>query len=210
MATKLALFNGALRLCKERRLAALTDNIEARHLLDDAYGDGSTNGSVRRCLELGQWTFAMRAQEITYSPSVEPDFGYRRGFDQPTDMVAVSAICSDEYFKSPLLEYADERNYWFADLDTIYVRFVSNHATYGADLSLWPQTFADLVEADLASQIVGNLTGADISAVSVVYKERLSVARSKDAMRKPTAFMPSGSWAGARRGGQPRMRYSLP
>ena len=43
MATsKLTLFNDALRLCRERKLVALTDNREARHLLDAAWADGST------------------------------------------------------------------------------------------------------------------------------------------------------------------------
>lgn len=209
MTTKLGLYNGALRLCKERKLASLSENREPRRLLDEAYGDGSTTGAVKACLQMGQWTFAMRTIKLDYSPSVEPDFGYRKAFDQPVDMVRVSAVCSDEYFKYPLLEYADERAFWFADLDTIYVRYVSNDASYGADLSLWPESFVKLVEAYLAQEIVGNLTGADSQNVARVYKDSKTNALSQDAMNKPTAFTPSGSWSSARRGGSSnRSRWS--
>lgn len=201
MATKLGLYSDALRLCGERKLASLSEDRKPRHLLDDAWGDGSTNGSVRRCLERGQWKHALRSIMLDYSPSIEPDFGYRYAFDQPEDMVKVAAVCSDEYFNSPLLAYADERHYWYADLDTIYVRYVSNDASYGADLSLWPQIFADLVAADLADQIVGDLTGADSQKVAKELEKRLRQAQSDDAMRGPTAFPPMGGWASARLGG---------
>lgn len=200
MTTKLGLYNGALRLCKERKLASLTENREPRRLLDDAYGDGSTEGVVKLCLELGQWTFAMRTQRLDYSPSVEPDFGYRRAFDQPTDMVDICAVCSDEYLTQPLIRYTDERHYWYCDLDTIYISYVSNHASYGADLSLWPETFAKFVEAQLATEIVGNLTGADSQAVAKALKDAKRDAMSGDAMRKPTRFPPEGSWNASRRG----------
>lgn len=197
-ATKLGLYNGALRLCRERKLLSLTENREPRRLLDDAYGDGSTDGAVKACLQMGQWTFAMRSIMLDYSPSVEPDFGYRRAFDQPVDMIRVSAVCSDEYFNCPLTRYADERQFWYADLDTIYVRYVSNHADYGADLSLWPESFVKLVEAYLAKEIVGNLTGDESKAVEKAYKDSRKEALSLDAQNKPTAFMPRGSWVSAR------------
>ena len=200
MATKLGVFNGALRLCKERKLASLTENREPRRLLDDAWGDGSTVGAVRVCLEMGQWTFATKGIRLDYDPSIEPDFGFRKVFDQPSDMVRPVAICEDEYFQQPLLRYSDERRYWFADLDTIYVKYVSNASDYGADLSLWPENFTRLVEAYLAREIVGNLTGADSEKVEKAWEEAKKDSRSFDAMNKPTAFPPEGSWSASRRG----------
>lgn len=201
-ATQLRLYNKALRLCKERKLASLSENREPRRLLDEAWGDGQTNGSVRRCLELGQWAHATRSVMIDYSPSVTPSFGYRYAFDQPTDMVKVSAVCSDEYFSTPLLRYVDEGDYWYADLQTIYVRYTSNGATFGTDLSRWSESFSDLVAADLAFEIVGNLTQGDnmVGVIDKIRTRALTRARSDDAMNKPTAFMPTGSWVNARRG----------
>lgn len=201
-ATKLDLYNGALRLCKTRKLSTLTDNTESRRLLDAAYGDGSTNGAVKFCLESGFWSFATRTGQIDYTPSVEPDFGYRYAFIQPSDMVRPVAICQDEYFTQPLTQYHDERHYWYCDLQTIYVRWVSNGASYGADLSLWTEMFSDFVEAYLASEIVFNLTqDKDVLAyVEKKFEAAKKEARSLDAMNKPTQTFPMGNWVGARIG----------
>jgi hypothetical protein len=201
-ATKLGLYNGALRVLRERKLASLTENREPRRLLDDAWGDGSTNGVVRYCLEMGQWTFATRTVEIDYSPSVTPSFGYDYAFDQPTDLVRTIGVFCDEDCSTPLLQYADERRYWYAYLQTMYVKYVSNHASYGADLSLWPENFSKIVEARLALEIAGNLTqGTDkVTLADRHWKEAKKEARSFDAMNKPTAFFPEGAWSQSRRG----------
>lgn len=203
MTTKLDLFNSALRLCKQRKLASLSDNSEARRLLDDAWGDGQTTGAVKYCLELGQWSFAMRTAMVDYSPSVEPDFGYRYAFDQPADLVRIAAVCQDEFFKVPLLEYTDERGYWYASIPTIYVRWVSNDPDYGADLSLWPESFGKVVSAYLAMEIVGNLTqGENEKLVAAkAFKEAVRLAKGKDGMNNPTRYAPQGSWSRARYGG---------
>jgi hypothetical protein len=202
MTDRLSLYNGALRLCKERRLASLTENRHPRRLLDDAWGDGATSGSVARCLEAGQWTFATRTGQIEATPDIAPDFGYRNAFTQPEDMVRPVAVCQDEFFKDPLLEYSDERGIWYATVSTIYVKWVSNHATYGADLSLWPQSFVDLVEADLAMEIVYALTESADTRASVerAHGKALKKAASITAMNKPTAYPPEGGWNRARRG----------
>lgn len=202
MATKLSLYNGALRIVKERKLASLSENREPRRLLDDAWGDGSTTGAVKYCLEMGQWTFATRTVQADYSPSVEPDFGYRYAFDQPVDMVRPTGIFCDAYCQQPLLQYSDERRYWYADLPTIYVSYVSNGADYGADLSLWPESFSKLVEAYLAKEIAGNLTQGDgkVQLAEKHWQAAKLDAKSIDAMNKPTRFTPQGSWGRSRRG----------
>jgi hypothetical protein len=199
MADKLSIYNGALRLCKTRKLASLTDNSEPRRLLDAAWDSG---GAVRHCLETGQWSFATRAVQIDHTPSIEPDFGYRHAFIQPGDMVRPVAICEDAYFANPLLRYSDERKHWFCDLETIYVRYVSDDPTYGGDLSVWSSHFEKMVEAYLATEIVGNLTHDKdiIGYVNGVYEEQKKQARALDAMNKPTVFLPEGTWLGARRG----------
>lgn len=203
MATsRLALYNGALRILKERKLASLTEAREPRRLLDDAWGDGSTTGAVRLCLETGQWTFATRTVQIDYSPSVTPSFGYPYAFDQPADLVRTVGVFSDAECTAPLLQYVDERRYWYANLQTLYIKYVSNHAAYGADLSLWPENFAKLVEARLALEIAGNLTQGDdkIALADRAWKIAKREARSFDAMNKPTAFAPEGGWNASRRG----------
>ena len=204
MTTQLGLYNGALRIVKERKLADLTERCESRYLLDDAWGEGPTgDGAVKFCLEQGQWTFATRTVQSDYSPSIEPDFGHRYAFDQPEDMVDVCGIYQDSGLQIPLTSYRDERHFWFADQPTIYVSYVSNHEDYGGDMSLWPETFKKLVEAFLATEIAANLTqGNDrIALADRAYSKALLEARSGDAMRKPTKFPPVGSWVSARYGG---------
>ena len=202
MATQLGLFNGALRLLKERKLASLSENREPRRLLDDAWGDGQTEGAVKYCLQLGQWTFATRTVQADYSPSVEPPFGYRYAFDQPEDLVRVCGIFCDPECAIPLLKYTDERHFWYADQATIYVSYVSNGLDYGADLSLWPETFAKMVEAFLATEIAGNLSQSEtlIQLAAQAFKQTRLEAASLDAANKPTKFMPQGSWTRARHG----------
>ena len=202
MTTRLSLYGGALRLLGQRKLASLTENTPARHYLDDAWN----GGALDYCLESGQWKFAMRSVMLTYSPSVAPDFGYTYAFDKPTDHLRLGGV-----FGSPgmtaddaLLEYREEAGFWFANLDTIYVRYVSNDAAFGADMSLWPASFTKFVEAHLASEIAMSLTndeGKLGNMLTMRDKRFLPEALSRDAMQDPPKFAPMSGWTRARMGG---------
>ena len=202
--TRLTLYNGALRLIGERKLASLTENREPRRVLDDAWDDGA----VRFCLEQGLWNCAMRTIRIDYDPSVDPGFGYRFAFDKPEDWVRTAGVAEDEYFNAPLTRYTDEAGYWYSDLQTLYVRFVSDHASYGGDLSLWPQTLVKYVQGHLAEEICERITqhAEKLDGIQKKTKKRLTNARSKDAMNEGASFMPQGSWSAARQGGWRRDR----
>lgn len=202
MTSQLTLYNGALRIIKERKLASLSEDREAKRLLDDAYVDGRTEGAVKFCLEQGQWAHARRTAQIDYDPNYTADFGYRYAFGIPDDFVKPVSICTDPYLEIPLLHYTDETNFWYADLQTIYVCYVSNGVTYGGDMSRWPQSFVDLVESRLALEVAPNLTNGDrmIQWAQAAYDKALIEARSANAMRQPTRFLPPGSWVAARFG----------
>lgn len=202
MSTKLQIFNGALRMCGERKLASLSENREPRRLLDDEWADNA----VDYCLGSGQWKFAKRSVEIASSTSVEPGFGYSKAFVIPSDMIRTTALCSDPYQQSPLLRYSQEQGYWFADADPIYVSYVSNDGNYGGDMSLWPPEFVLFVEAYLAGKIVTRLTQDLEQRKQTLGLERkyLLEAKSSDAMEGPTAFPPPGRWVATRAGGRTR------
>lgn len=204
MATQLSLYNEALRLIGERRLASITENREPRRVLDDVWNDGAVN----YCLEQGQWNFAMRAVEISKSTTTIPAFGYTNAFDKPNDHIRTAGVAEDEYFNVPLTRVLEEVGFWFADIDPIYVRYVSNSANYGNDLTRWPQTFSKFVAAFLASEAVLTLTQDDgkHKTMIAIMQRRLTDARSKDAMAEATAFPPQGSWSSARHGGASRDR----
>lgn len=192
MADQLSIYNGALLICGEGFLANLTEEREPRRLLDFVWSD---NG-VKECLEAGQWNFAMRSSQIDYDPAVEPEWGFSRAYSKPTDWVLTSAVCSDEFFRSPLLRYVDEAGYWYGDLDTIYVRYVSSSITYGMNMGNWPEAFTKFVQAHFASRIVMRLSSSepDHERVRKIKDRQLLEARNRSAMTGPTAFSARGNW----------------
>lgn len=199
-ADKLSLYNDALTLCGERMLASLTENREPRRLLDQAWAAGA----VDFCLETGQWNFAVNSIKLVYSPSVEPPWGYRRAFDKPTDYIRTMGVASDEYFKNPLVRYVDEADFWFADLDELYIRYVSNLPEYGMNMGRWPVSFSEMVSSYLAMKIVTRVTQdvAKRAMVAADYKARRLEAKSNDAMNEPTTFPPTGTWVRSRMAGR--------
>lgn len=197
MATKLQLYNTALRYCKERKIANLNESREPRRLLDDVW----ESGGVDDCLEEGMWKFATRSLRMDYDTTIEPEFGLRRAFSKPDDWVITVAVCSDEYYNVPLTHYLHENNYWYADIDQIYVRYVSNNTSYGYDLSLWPASFMRYVAAYFASEIVGKLSGGNTETIDDVEKiltKNKRKAKGKDAWNQPAQFPAPGSWVTSR------------
>lgn len=194
--SRILLYNEALRMCGERKLASLTENREPRRLLDEVWAEGG----VRSCLEAGQWNFAMRAVQLDYDTDVEPQFGYQYAFSKADDWVRTAGVCTDERLSNPLMNYKDEVGYWYADLTPIYVRYVSDDAAFGSDMSKWPGTFSGYAAAYFASKIVFKLT-SDKEKVLLVKRELRDAKRdalNKDAMNDPTAFPARGSWSRAR------------
>ncbi len=201
-ANKLSIYNGALLFIGERQLSALTDGVESRRLLDGVWDrDG-----IDTVLEHGQWNFAMRSAKYEYSPSITPAFGYSRAFEKPSDLIRVCAVCSDEFFTTPLLHYIDEAGYWFSDIDEIYVKIVSNDGSYGTDYSLWPPSFKRYVESWFGSEIIWKLTQNKTSTEKAIAgsDKLLTKALSKDAMNDPTRFKPPGRFRTARGSGRNR------
>jgi len=202
MATsRLAIYNGALARIGKRTITSLTVNEEGRRLLDDVWNDGG----VQFCLEQGLWKFAMRTQMLDYDTAITPEFGYRRSFGKASDWIATAAVCSDEYFTQPLLRYQDEQRAIFADLDRIYVRFVSNHNDWGMNLSNWPASFTEYVKTYFASRIVLKATGDKELALAMtkaggLVDQALLTAKNNDAQLDPPKFPPPSSWINARRG----------
>lgn len=198
MSTRLQLYNQALRYCGEGPLSSLTENREPRRLLDQVWDDGA----VDACLERAQWKFAIRTVRQDYDPSVTPDFGFSRAFQQPDDFIILSAISADEYFNEPLTRFESEAGFWYAEQDTIYVRYVSNDSAYGGDTSNWSAAFSDYFACYLAENIVMRLT-SDPRRQEVVMNQcskLLREAKSIDAIQGPTRFPPPGSWHKARWG----------
>lgn len=195
-ASRLSIYNDALLLCGERALNTLTENREPRYLLDQVWN----NNGVDACLEEGQWFFAMRTVQLDYDPNIQPPFGFARAFDKPTDWILTSAVCSDEFFREPLLRYSDEAAYWYSDLDTIYIKYVSNDIGFGGNLGEWPRSFTEFVAAHFAFKIVTKISNDDdrLTRIIKIRKQMLLEAKSKGLMAEPTKFPAQGTWSRAR------------
>lgn len=200
-ANRLALYNGALALIGQGSLASLTESVESRRLLDEVWTRG--NGAVRAILEQGLWNFAMRSMKLDYDTDVTPDFGFRRAHSKPSDWVRTAAVCSDEYFYHGLTqrECNDERGYWWSDLDELYVRYVSDDSSYGADLSLWPESVNLLMHAYLAREIAPRLCATEREAMKKHFKAQRKEARATDAMNEGAGIPMPGRWVQARHAG---------
>lgn len=196
MASKLGQYNAALLILGERKLASLTENREPRRALDDAYDD-----ACDYCLEQGFWNFAMRAIQADSSASVTPVFGYKYAFAKPSDFIRTYQLGATATFEPPLMDIVDEPNFWYANVDPLYAKYVSDHPSYGMDLSLWSASFADYHATRLALKTCKRITGAlpDDKLVAAE-KKALAIARSTDAMDEPARFPPRNTWSLSRRG----------
>ena len=212
-ASQLGVYNGALRLLADRKLATLSDGNEPRRLLDDIWADDP----ITWCLEQTGWNFATKSvlfngtQQTAQSgvgPPV-PNFtaqivGFRYFFAKPSDWCYTQAVCSDPYFRGPLtaLQYTDQEGQWTSDLLQIYVRFVSNDSTHGKSFSLWPVSFYETVKAKAAYELCNKLTRdeAERKWFADYLMKCLVTARGKDATTNGEQFPPIGTWAGSRSG----------
>lgn len=197
MTSKLQIYNDALLVLGERRINSLNDRSPSRLELDAAYDQ-----TIAFVLEDGYWNFAMRSVLIDPTPSLEPSFGYSHGFQKPEDWVRTHSFSASENFDPPLLDVRDENGIWYAHVDPLYLRYVSNDPAYGRDLSLWPQTVATFGAHELAKRTCKRITGEDFTEKQLLaHKRARGAALSRDAMNEPPAFPPRGSWANSRQHG---------
>lgn len=196
--TQLSLYNGALAIIKHRPLSALTDDVEARYLLDNEFSKVKAF-----ILEQGLWNFALRTTQLEPDTGNTPSFGHSYAFEQPTDYVRLNAISADPYFYQTLEDYIDEAGYWIASINPLYVSYVSDDNSYGGDLSKWTTLYERAVEYELAYRVAPHLTSMGGDAMQELERRRdksLRDARSKDALNQPAKRPPSGRLVLARGG----------
>ena len=198
-ASKLSLYNGALRRCNERKLATTTDNVPARYHLDAIWDEDP----IQLMLEKYRWKFARKVVEWNYNPAYEPSFGFQYVFDRPSDYVRLVSISGDENFSDPLRAYDPENGLIYCDWQTIYLKYVSNDSAYGKDYSKWSKLFEQLVASYMGYQlaIALNKSEADLKRMDYEMTKLEKEAKNLDAMEDPTKFPKQGSWAASRTGG---------
>jgi hypothetical protein len=197
MTTKLKLYNKALRHLSTIRLNSLTENRKERYELDAIYDD-----TLQQCLEEGLWKFASRTVMLDADTAVQPDFGYDYAFSRPTDYVRMMGFTSDEYLKTEITDWVDENNVWYAATTPIYLRYVSNGATYGLDLAKYPEYYAEWVGIKLALNSALPITRerSDRNDLLTLDTRWLSKSQKLGAVNEPVKTRPAGRLVNARRG----------
>lgn len=197
MATsKLSLYRGAAEVLGDRKIQSLTENVPLRKDLDGVWD----RGGVNRCLQAGLWNFATQGVQLDYDPSYTPGYGYRRVFALPDEFVRLVALSDNEMFEPAYRQYHIDARHIFADLDVLYMRFVSSSEDYGLDFSKWPPNFTAFVEHDFAFRICRRVTGSGRTKKEIEgdRHNKLAEARSTDAAEEPSSVQPQGSWTRAR------------
>lgn len=198
MADKLRIYKGALRLLGPHELATLSDNRPERFQLDDAWDD-----AVAHLLMQGLWNFAIRTVEIADSGSPIPGWDY--AFPKPADYVRTVGLSNEPTFRLGFEDFQDEAGKWYTNVDTIYVRYTSNHASYGLSIASWPQSFAKALEAYLAFESGLPISGdkSNRNDLYSLYKERVLRAKILDAFDESVKRSPAGRLVRARLIGHP-------
>jgi hypothetical protein len=196
--TKLGLMNAALVQLGTRRLADTGEANEAGRELTAVY-----DNVLLDCLSEASWNFATETIQVDADTGVTPEFGYENVFAKPSDWLRTVAVSGDEFFSFPLLDYYDDKNFWSASIDPVYIRYVSGDTGMGLDLSRWTPAFRRYVELELAARVCLKVT-QNASLEGEVEKKRDKArinAKIQDGMNEPNPkFPPPGSWTMSRWG----------
>jgi hypothetical protein len=191
--TRLLVWNDALSLIGETRLALETEAREARYEVEHHYDD-----VVQFVLERASWNFALKRAELTGTTGAAAT-GFTYGKAKPDDWVKTEIISDSLQNAHPTpIRYADEGGYWQTDIETFQVVYVSSDL--GTDETLWPASFRYAVATELATRIAPKLASDRALDMKKLAKDALKDAKSKDALDEGVKTAPEGRWVRARRG----------
>ncbi len=191
------IYNEALHIIGLPQMITKNDASERRAALDAAL----SQGVVQEEMEDTTWEWAIDSDRIFYNPSLNPDWGYKRVFDEPSDIAVVSGLYYDEYMQSPVKKYTRENGRIFCDEEEIYLQYISKSRI--AQPSSWPLYFRRLISANLAKRVAGMLDG-NLEAALAAYHEAQRRAKANDLRNSPPRKIQNGSWTQAKYQGHSR------
>lgn len=200
-ASRLGTYNKALRHVGERPLASLNENREPLRLLNREWDD-----AIDFTLRAGYWNFAKRLVRMTHDINQSPQFGYKYCYTKPEDWISTYQLADNTQFDPLLRWYADQNNVIYANIDPIYLKYISSDANFGRNLSLWTPGYIEYLAVYLAYCIAPRITGQNETTINRIEKR---MRRTKDeavaaeAMDLPPGKPPVGTWVQSRapRGG---------
>jgi hypothetical protein len=161
-ATRLSQYQDAIRLFGDARLDLITDDVESRRALDDAW-----TGSVEFCLRAAAWRYALAETPLQIEdPSSQPLPGFSTTYFRPLFWLRTHALF---VLNGALARPVDARELGsriYANDDNVIIRYVSMAYSdpQRAD-SPWPEHFAKAQAAHLAFQVADRLTNSAAAGV---------------------------------------------
>tara|TARA_R100000951_G_scaffold106876_1_gene101774 strand:+ start:5869 stop:7677 length:1809 start_codon:yes stop_codon:yes gene_type:complete len=180
-ATKLGVYNNALTLLGERKLAGIYEARTPRYTLDEVWN----LGAVDYCLELAKPRFAHKTSALT-SPATSSEHALDSVYTLPTDYKTIVGVYSDDELTEPIDRYLIEGRTIATNVaTTIYLRYISNSPA----LSQWTPAFTQMVAAFLAKETASKLNASKIEETDKIWKERsalvLNLEDQKELARRP-------------------------
>lgn len=195
-ASWLRIYNDALGILGLDKIVTIEDDSVRRSVLDSAIDSDLVS------FMLGDiaWNWAITSAKILENPSLEPDWGYDKGFDKPADMHRLDGVFFDEFLKMPNKEYLDEGSYFFSNASELYVKYVSTDHLNNPDG--WDSSFRKAVAGRLAKEACMKLAPDKYQVAENEFKVRYSAAKSNDVMQSPPRVISAGSWTRSRNSGR--------
>ncbi len=165
--TKLSLYNDALLLTGERRLATATDAVPSRYELDIAYDDPA---AADYCLELAKPKFSLLTAKLS-SPVTPTNHALANEYTLPSDYISIYKAYSEAELDNEIHRYIIEAQTIACDVATnIWLRYVSN----GRALTIWTPSFAGVVSAYLAKSIAPRFAPQKLISLEDLFLSRVN------------------------------------
>lgn len=183
MVDLLAIYNAGLRAVGEETLVDLDENTEQKVHLDQIWAYGALGAS----LKLARPDFARKTMQITGTASAHPSHAYE--FALPDDHLAImrddsenAAIFADDCLTQFVKRYLRQGNQLFADVDTLYIRYVAKIEDY----SLFSPEFLEVLAAYLGMQLAPRIAPDMMEALQVRLDTAVQTTRAMGAEQWPS------------------------
>ena len=185
--TKLSLYNDALVLLGERRLASDTEDREPRYDLDSLYDFGA----VDYCLEIVKPRYSTLMTQLTGAPPAG-DSGYDFEVPLAADFIAVfdeidgkPAVYQDAREESPITRFIREGTNLLMDFEFPFVRYVKEHSD--AQLPNMPFSFGRVVSCYLARELAWKYDPDAEEEIQTKLEQRIEASREIEVSNAPSA-----------------------
>jgi hypothetical protein len=193
MSDKLTLYNEALRLVGDLRLVTLTDDVEARYALDDAW-----NRSVLFVASQANWPHAYASAQASLLPDTSSP-GYTKSYTiNNANWLRTVMVSLDEHFAVGA-HYHQALGKLFLNTSAvnIFVRYIDKTYLGDAHIATWSEMFCSAVSHRLAFEVCERLTQDPQKAQSIyaLFVEVLNLAKSQIALETSMMMISPSQWA---------------